>query len=125
MAVQARFLTVVAVAVMGLLPVGLWMGALVSPPGTIRTLLSVSTVVALALLLWVAWSTLRSIETDLVSACEIVETDAGELVEADPDLCERHDTFGMLERNAWILIALTWIAPLFVLYGFRRHFEPA
>ena len=125
LAVQARFLSVVAVAVMGLLPVGLWMGALVSPTRWVRGFLAILTVIALALLLWATWNTLRSIEDEMHAGCLLVETDEGDVVQTDPDLCERVDTFDMLERNTWILVALFWVAPLFVLYALRRHFEPA
>ena len=127
LSVQSRIVSALAVVVMGLAPIGLWMAALVAQRPRARRLLSILTLVVLGLLIWSVWNGLLDVERDAFDGCFLVETADGQVVERDPELCASvmsGDPFHSFRRNTWILVAATWVAPLFVLYFLRKRFQP-
>ena len=117
---------VVSEAIAALVPVGLWMGALVTRSGWVRGILSISTVLLLFLSAWAVWNFVQELEAEALVACTYITTSEGEEVELDSELCE--SVFdGSLEsdqRTIGIRFAVFWVAPLFVLYFFRKRFQP-
>ena len=125
LSVQSRLAGVLAVVVLGLAPIGLWMGALVARRPWAGALLVILTLVVLALLVWAVWNGLSSAEYETFNACSVVAFDDGTTGELDPELCSTRDTFDSFGRNVWVVVMATWVAPLFILYGMRRHFQPS
>jgi len=84
----------------------------------VRFVLLVVTAAMFLLPAWAAWSYTRSLESEALSACQLIEVGNGEIAPVDTDLCES-TTDGSLEtreRNIWIGsavgVGLFWVAPL-------------
>lgn len=109
-----------------LIPVGLWMGALVARRGWARGILSTAAVILLFLSAWAVWNYNQSLESEVFEACQTIETPEGELVELDPELCETlfDGSLEALQRTVWIVFAVFWVAPFFALYFLRKRFQP-
>ena len=109
-----------------LIPMGLWMSALVAQRGWARGILSIAAVILLFLSAWAVWNYVKSVEAGAQAGCEIMTTANGETVQVDPELCASADdgSIEALQRTAWIMFAVFWVAPLFVLYFLRRRFRP-
>jgi hypothetical protein len=120
-------LSVQAPFVSAFIPVGLWMGALLARRSWTRGVLLLSTLLLIFLAAWAVWNYLENLGTEASMECLLIESSAPEIADQfDAELCNSltNGELAGLRRWSWAGFAALWIAPLFVLYFFRRRINP-
>lgn len=109
-----------------LVPIGLWMGALVAKHAWARLLLVLSTVLLSLVAVFSVFVFWDGQEDEAFDGCLFVETADGGTVQQDADLCAYlEDGSLQRERNlSYAMLGVFWTGPLVALYVFRRRFQP-
>lgn len=111
---------------MALVPIGMWMAALVAKHAWTRAVLAIATTLLIVVAFFSLYSYGNRVEKEALRGCELIATADGGVVRRDAELCGQV-TDGSLERNEnlrFLVLGVTWAAPLVVLYAFRKRLRP-